>query len=248
MTALSARRRAWESSLLADPESLGTRTRGAFAAGGITKTFVGASALALGVAGIQLFVPVLRAEPVARWTLTPVEDDFGVGFGAALGALTVGMRTIFVPLELRPKEVEPVLTRAPVEMGMRVTLEEPSETEEPLVLLAPLVLAREDELLGREELPREGLMMDPMEGLLPLELLPLELLPRETLPLELLLPLWLLLWEALDPLEPRWASTGTSRTKRMVAKAKESRRSCRIAFPYSAVRMWEGHPEPEAKW
>ena len=170
--------------------------------------FFGAFALVLGVAGIQLFVPVLRAEPFARWTLTPEEDDFGVGFGVTLGVLTVGMRTIFVPLNLRPKEVEPVLTRAPVEMGMRVTLEEPRDTEEPLVVLAPLVLTREEELFGREEMPREGLMMDPMEvllplELLPLELLPLELLPRETLPLELLLPLWLLLWETLDPLEPR---------------------------------------------
>ena len=66
-TALSARRRAEESSLLEEPESLGTRTRGVFATGGITTTLVGELvAPALGVAGIQLFVPVFTLEPVAR--------------------------------------------------------------------------------------------------------------------------------------------------------------------------------------
>ena len=156
-----------------------------------------------------------------------------------MGAETVGMRTMLVPLELRPKEVEPLLILAPVEMGMRVTLEDPSETEEPdeLPRVEPGVLTRG---VG---LGLEVLLLEPIEGMLPLELLlPLEVLPRELLPLALLLPLELL-WEALEPLEPRWASAGTSMTKRTVARTKESRRSWRIAVPFEAGLMRDGHPK-----
>ena len=66
-TARSARRRAEESSFLEEPESLGTRTRGVFTAGGTTMMLDGLGVeLALGVAGTQLFVPVFSEEPVAR--------------------------------------------------------------------------------------------------------------------------------------------------------------------------------------
>ena len=66
-TAWSARRRAEESSLLEEPESLGTRARGAFAADGTTMMLgeLGVE-LALGVAETQLFVPVFTEEPAAR--------------------------------------------------------------------------------------------------------------------------------------------------------------------------------------
>ena len=90
----------------------------------------------------------------------------------------------------------------------------------------------------------ERTALEPTEGLLPLELLalellPLELLPLELLPLGLLLPLELLC-EALAPLEPRCASTGASRTKRIVVRTRESWRIWRIAVPFGAVRMRDG--------
>ena len=128
------------------------------------------------------------------------------------------------------------MVRAPGEVGTRVTLEDPSETEEP------------DELTRGVGLGLDVLTLELTEGTLPLELLlPREVLPRETLPRELLprallLPLELL-WDALAPLEPRCASAGTSTTKRTVARTKESRRSWRIAVPFEAGLMRDGHPE-----
>jgi len=183
-----------------EPESLGTRTRGAFAAGGTTTMLEGlAVELALGVAATQLPVPVYMEEPVARFVrASPGEALGAMGvLGAAFGAGTVGMRTMFVPPVLRPKEDDPRLMLDPMVMGMRVMLEEPREAEEPKEMpldeVEPDELLRDDELLGLE-----GLILEPIEGLLPLELLPLELLPLELLPLELLC-------EALAPLEPRCA-------------------------------------------
>lgn len=190
--------------------------------------------LALGVAGTQLFVPVFTEEPVARRARVSLGETFGARdvLGAVLGADTVGMRTMFVPLELRPREDEP-----------RLTLEEPREEEDPMEI--PLEEVEGDELTrGAELLGLEELMREPTEELLPLELLPLELLPLELLPLELLplallLPLELLC-EALAPLEPRCASTGTSRTKRVVVRMRESLRRWRIAVPFGAVRRRDG--------
>ena len=138
-----------------------------------------------------------------------MEEAFGAlgVLGIVFGAGTVGMRTMFVPPELRPKEDDPRLRFEPLVMGMREMLEDPREEEEPMEMpldeVEPDELTRDEELLGLE-----GLILEPTEGLLPLELLALELLPLELLPLELLplelLPLELLC-EALAPLEPRCA-------------------------------------------
>ncbi len=150
----------------------------------------------MGVAATQLPVPAFTEEPVARFVRASPGEALGV-LGAAFGAGTVGMRTMFVPPVLRPKEDDPRLMLDPLVMGMRVVLEEPREVEEPKEM--PLDEVEPDELLrGDELLDLEGLILEPIEGLLPLELLPLELLPLELLPLELLC-------EALAPLEPRCA-------------------------------------------
>ena len=200
-----------------EPESLGTLARGVFAAGGITKMLdkLGEE-LALGVAENQLFVPVFKEEPAARLERASMEGVFGTG--AIFGGETVGMRTMFVPPEMRPKEDEPRLTLEPLVMGEREMLEEPCGDEEPMEI--PLDEVKPDELIRGGEL-----------------LLPLELL---LLPLELLLLPLELLCEALAPLEPRCASTGASRMKRSVVRTKESWRIWRIAVPFGAVRMRDG--------
>jgi hypothetical protein len=174
-----------------------------------------------------------------------LEEAFGAlgALGIVFGAETVGMRTMFVPPELRPKEDDPRLTVEPLVMGKREMLEEAREEEEPMEVpleeVEPDELTRDEELLGLE-----GLILEPTEGLLPLELLPLELLPLELLPPELLLPLELLC-EALAPLEPRCASTGASRTKRIVVRTRESWRIWRIAVPFGAVRIRDGSSKQE---
>ena len=92
-------------------------------------------------------------------------------------------------------------------------------------------------------LDREGLML-PRELVLPRELMePRELLPREGLMLPRELLPRELLWEApepREPLEPRCAWVGASRTRRIVGRRRESWRIRRITVLFVAVRMADG--------
>jgi len=196
---------------------------------------------ALEVEGTQLFVPVLPEGAVARTGLGWLDGMRGEveARGAVLGARTVGMRTMLVPLELRPYEEIPRL--APEMLEVPRDEEEPSEM--PREEVEP-----DEEALEEDPLDLAGLTTEPMElpllrELLPLVLLPLELEPRETLPRELepreLLPLELLC-DALLSLEPRCAWAGASRARRREVRMRVSCRIWRIAAPFGAVRMRDG--------
>jgi len=190
-----------------------------------------AAELALGLAGTQLLVPVLPEGAVARMELGWLDEIRGEveTRGVLLVAGTVGMRTMLIPVELRPNEEIPLL--AP-EM-----LEGPRDEEEPSEMPREEI-EPDDEAREEDPLDLEGLTTEPMEPpllreLLPRELLPLETEPRELLPLELLC-------EALAPLEPRCAWAGASRARRSEVRTSVSCRIWRIAFLFGAVRIRDG--------